>query len=72
MPLPSPSPRWSPQALTRFGVRALRIAASTVALVELLRQQWLTGALFAAGWLLVIRAERLLPAAPASLPDPDG
>jgi len=32
------------QTLGRFGLRALRIAASTVSLVELLRSEWIGGA----------------------------
>ncbi len=48
--------------LARFTVRALRISASTVAIVALLRQQWLAGACFAAAWLLILAAPRLFPA----------
>lgn len=64
MSAPSAAARWSPQALARFGVRALRITASSVALVELLRQQWLAGALFGLAWLLVVQGERRLPQEP--------
>lgn len=47
--------------LLRFGVRALRISASTVAVVALLRQQWLAGVLFALAWLLIVGAPRVFP-----------
>ncbi|MFM7674081.1 MAG: hypothetical protein ACKO5F_00465 [Synechococcus sp.] len=47
--------------LVRFAVQALRITASTVALVALVRQQWIAAACFGAGWLLVLRAQRWLP-----------
>ena len=49
-------------ALARFTVRALRISASTVAIVALLRQQWLAGTCFAVAWLLILAAPRLFPA----------
>ena len=48
-------------ALARFAVRALRISASTVALVALLRQQWLAGTCFTLAWLLILAAPRLFP-----------
>jgi len=47
--------------LLRFGVRALRIAASTVAAVALLRQQWLAGTLFSLAWLLILGAPLVFP-----------
>ena len=55
------------QTLGRFGLRALRIAASTVSLVELLRSEWMGGAAAAGAWLLFVQVERRWP--PAS-PDP--
>jgi hypothetical protein len=64
--LPQPqNPVQSPPArlaLARFTVRALRISASTVAIVALLRQQWLAGSCFAVAWLLILAAPRLFPA----------
>jgi len=57
------------QALARFGLRALRIAASTVSLVELLRSQWIGGAAAAAAWLVFVQVERRWPAPPQ---DPSG
>ena len=50
------------QSLGRFGLRALRIAASTLSIVELLRSDW-TGAGLA--WLVFLQVERrLTPGAP--------
>ncbi|EAR17598.1 hypothetical protein ACLM44_00765 [Synechococcus sp. W2B2] len=39
-------------------LRALRIAASTVALVEALRNDWLSAGLAALAWLVFIQVER--------------
>ena len=66
MPEPSGTPTSEQQptralALARFTVRALRISASTVALVALLRQQWLAGTCFTLAWLLILAAPRLFP-----------
>jgi hypothetical protein len=46
------------QQLSRFGLRALRIAASTMALIELLRSHWLTGAAASLAWLVFLQVER--------------
>ena len=43
---------------SRFGLRALRIAASTLALVALLRSDWATGAGASLAWLLFVQVER--------------
>ncbi|WP_114993192.1 hypothetical protein [Synechococcus sp. UW179A] len=40
-------------------LRALRIAASTVAIVELLRNNWTGGVLAAMAWVLFTQVERL-------------
>ena len=40
-------------------LRGLRITASTVAIVELLRNQWTGGVLAAMAWLLFTQVERL-------------
>ena len=40
-------------------LRVLRIAACTVAIVELLRNQWTGGVLAAMAWLLFTQVERL-------------
>ena len=45
--------RWA-----RFGLSALRIAASTIALVELLRSDWLGGLSATLAWLAFVQAER--------------
>lgn len=52
-----------PVALTllRFAVRALRVSASTVAVVALLRQQWIAASAFTLAWLLILAAPRLMP-----------
>ena len=60
-PQASPNPTSRPVALARFAVRALRVTASTVAVVALLRQQWLAGGCFALAWLLILGAPRLFP-----------
>jgi hypothetical protein len=49
------------RSLGRFGLRALRITASTASLVELLRSDWIGGAAAAAAWLLFVQVERLWP-----------
>lgn len=49
--------RWTPQ-LTTFVLRGLRIGASTIALVELLRSDWLGGGLASLAWLLFVQVER--------------
>ena len=42
----------------RFGLRLLRITASSAALVELLRQEWIVAAIMTVAWVLSIQAER--------------
>ena len=46
-------------ALQDILLRGLRIAASTVAIVELLRSHWTGGVLAAMAWLLFTQVERL-------------
>ncbi len=46
--------------LGRFGLRALRIAASTAAIVELLRSDWVGGLSAGGAWLLFVLVERRL------------
>ena len=48
------------QQLGRFGLRALRIAASTIALIELLRSQWTGGIAATLAWLFFAQVERRL------------
>ena len=44
--------------LTTLLLRALRIAASTTALVEALRNDWMSAGLAALAWLVFIQVER--------------
>lgn len=46
------------QQLGRFGLRALRIAASTVSLIELLRSEWTGGLAAGVAWLVFVQVER--------------
>ena len=46
------------QQMGRFGLRALRIAASTVSLIELLRSEWTGGIAAGAAWLVFAQVER--------------
>jgi hypothetical protein len=46
------------QQLGRFGLRAMRIAASTVSLIELLRSEWTGGIAAGAAWLVFAQLER--------------
>ena len=46
-------------SLQLFLLRALRIAASTTAIVELLRNDWVRGGLAAVAWIVFSQAERL-------------
>ena len=48
-------------ALIRFAVRAVRVTASTIAVVALLRQQWLPAAAFTVAWLLILGSPRVFP-----------
>ncbi|WP_370586754.1 hypothetical protein [Synechococcus sp. PROS-9-1] len=43
---------------SRFGLRALRIGASTLALIALLRSEWMAGAGATLAWFLFIQVER--------------
>ena len=57
------------QQLGRFGLRALRIAASTVSLIELLRSEWTGGIAAGVAWLVFVQVERrVLP--PVEQPPP--
>ena len=51
--------RW--QSLGRFALRALRIAASTLSIVELLRSDWTGGIGAGLAWLVFLQVERRLP-----------
>jgi len=54
------SPQTRLQRLGRFGLRALRIAASTLSVVELLRSDWVGGVTSALAWFVFIQVERRL------------
>lgn len=49
------------EKLGRFLLRGLRIGASTIAVVELLRQDWSGGISAGVAWLLFLQVERRLP-----------
>lgn len=57
------------ESLGRFGLRALRIAANTVSIVELLRSNWTGGIGAGLAWLVFLQVERRLPPAPQKLND---
>jgi len=58
------------QQLGRFGLRALRIAASTVSLIELLRSEWTGGIAAGVAWLVFVQVERRLPPQQDQAPPP--
>jgi hypothetical protein len=49
------------EKLGRFLLRGLRIGASTIAVVELLRNDWTNGLAAGLAWLLFLQVERRLP-----------
>ena len=53
--------RESLEKLGRFLLRGLRIGASTVAIVELLRHDWTGGISAGVAWLVFLQVERRLP-----------
>lgn len=50
-------------------LRGLRIGASTIAIVELLRSEWLAGGLSSLAWLLFIQVERRCAAMQSAMDD---
>jgi len=42
-------------------VRALRVTASTIAVVALLKQEWVAAAAFVVAWLLIQQAPKVFP-----------
>jgi hypothetical protein len=50
------------EQLGRFLLRGLRIGASTVSIVELLRNDWSGGISAGVAWLVFLQVERRLPA----------
>ena len=53
--------RESLDMLGRFLLRGLRIGASTVSIVELLRNDWTGGICAGIAWLVFLQVERRLP-----------
>ena len=53
--------RESLEKLGRFLLRGLRIGASTVSIVELLRNDWTGGLSAGVAWLVFLQVERRLP-----------
>ncbi|MFZ0408712.1 MAG: hypothetical protein WAM11_11475 [Cyanobium sp.] len=49
------------EKLGRFLLRGLRIGASTVSIVELLRNDWTGGLSAGLAWLVFLQVERRLP-----------
>lgn len=43
---------------TRFALRALTITASTVALLDVIKQQWIPAASCTVAWMLIVWVER--------------
>jgi hypothetical protein len=57
----SPDRRRRLDQLGRFVLRGLRIGASTVSLLELLRSDWTGGISAGVAWLVFLQVERRLP-----------
>ena len=49
------------EKLGRFLLRGLRIGASTVSIVEMLRNDWTGGITAGVAWLVFLQVERRLP-----------
>ena len=49
------------EKLGRFLLRGLRIGASTIAIIELVRNDWAGGISAALAWLVFLQVERHLP-----------
>lgn len=52
------------EKLGRFLLRGLRIGASTISIVELLRSDWTGGISAGVAWLVFLQVERRLPPEP--------
>jgi len=61
--------RQSLEKLGRFLLRGLRIGASTVSIVELLRNDWTGGISAGVAWLVFLQVERRLPPLSPDLED---
>jgi len=55
------SPSSRKEQLGRFLLRGLRIGASTISIVELLRNHWSGGISACLAWLVFLQVERRLP-----------
>jgi hypothetical protein len=55
--------------LGRFLLRGLRIGASTVSIVELLRNDWTGGISAGVAWLVFVQVEQRLPPVPQAPED---
>ena len=55
---PAPEHSGRVQQLMRFALFALRVVASTVALVSLLRSQWFAGLSASLAWFVFVQVER--------------
>jgi hypothetical protein len=58
---PTDAPADRKLVLFRFAVRAVRVTASTIAVVAVLRQQWVAAAAFTVAWLLILALPRVFP-----------
>ena len=63
---PAPEHSGRVQQLMRFALFALRVVASTVALVSLLRSQWFAGLSASLAWFVFVQVERRSLAAASS------
>ena len=61
--------RESLEKLGRFLLRGLRIGASTVSIVELLRNDWTGGISAGVAWLVFVQVEQRLPPVPQAPED---
>jgi hypothetical protein len=59
------------EQLGRFLLRGLRIGASTVSIIELLRNDWTGGVSAGIAWLVFLQVERRFPSSPADPPSPE-
>ena len=57
------------EKLGRFLLRGLRIGASTVSIVELLRNDWTGGISAGVAWLVFVQVEQRLPPVPQAPED---
>ncbi|EDY38126.1 conserved hypothetical protein [Cyanobium sp. PCC 7001] len=68
-PLMTRPPTSRLETFGRFLLRGLRIGASTVSVVELLRNHWTGGISAGLAWLVFLLVERRLPPVPADAED---